>query len=81
MIFVGELNQTSKTAQVLKETVESLEEIERMFTEGVTEAGERTRTAGNQRSRAVGRCFDGDGTIRKRVPNRQEVQGKGGADR
>lgn len=41
----GELNQASKTAQVLKETVESLEEIERLFTEGVTEAGERTRTA------------------------------------
>ena len=40
-----DLNQASKTAQVLKETVESLEEIERMFTEGVTEAGERTRTA------------------------------------
>ncbi len=41
----GELNQASKTAQVLKETVESLEEIERLFTEGVREAGERTRTA------------------------------------
>ena len=41
-----DLNQASKTAQVLKETVESLEEIERLFTEGVTEAGERTRTAG-----------------------------------
>ena len=40
-----DLNQASKTAQVLKETVESLEEIERLFTEGVTEAGERTRTA------------------------------------
>ena len=40
------LNQASKTAQVLKETVESLEEIERLFTEGVREAGERTRTAG-----------------------------------
>ena len=41
-----DLNQASKTAQVLKETVESLEEIERLFTEGVREAGERTRTAG-----------------------------------
>ena len=40
------LNQASKTAQVLKETVESLDEIERLFTEGVREAGERTRTAG-----------------------------------
>ena len=29
-----------------EETVESLEEIERLFTEGVREAGERTRTAG-----------------------------------
>ena len=44
--YYGELNQVSKTAQVLKETVESLEEIERMFTEGVKEAGERARTAG-----------------------------------
>ena len=43
--YYGELNQASKTAQVLKETVESLEEIERLFTEGVREAGERTRTA------------------------------------
>ena len=42
----GELNQASKTAQVLKETVDSLDEIERLFTEGVREAGERTRTAG-----------------------------------
>ena len=41
-----DLNQASKTAQVLKETVDSLEEIERLFTEGVREAGERTRTAG-----------------------------------
>jgi hypothetical protein len=41
-----DLNQASKTAQVLKETVESLEEIERLFTEGVREAGERARTAG-----------------------------------
>ena len=41
-----ELNQASKTAQVLKETVKSLEEIERLFSEGVREAGERTRTAG-----------------------------------
>lgn len=43
--YYGNLNQASKTAQVLKETVESLEEIERLFTEGVREAGERTRTA------------------------------------
>ena len=53
----GELNQASKTAQVLKETVESLEEIERLFTEGVREAGERTRTAG------VDVTISGDGDI------------------
>lgn len=41
----SDFSKTSRTAQVLKETVESLEEIERLFTEGVTEAGERTRTA------------------------------------
>ena len=44
--YYGELNQASKTAQVLKETVDSLDEIEQLFYEGVTEAGERSRTAG-----------------------------------
>lgn len=43
-----DLNQASKTAKVLKETVDSLDEIERLFTEGVTEAGERTRTAADR---------------------------------
>ena len=43
--YYGELNQASKTAQVLKETVDSLDEIEQLFYEGVREAGERTRTA------------------------------------
>ena len=38
LFFGGELNQASKTAQVLKDTVDSLDEIERLFTEGVTEA-------------------------------------------
>lgn len=44
--YYGELNQASKTAQVLKETMDSLDDIEQLFYEGVTEAGERTRTAG-----------------------------------
>ena len=44
--YYGELNQASKTAKVLKETVDSLDEIEQLFYEGVTDAGERTRTAG-----------------------------------
>ena len=43
--YYGELNQASKTAQVLKETMDSLDDIEQLFYEGVTEAGERTRTA------------------------------------
>ena len=55
--YYGDLNQASKTAQVLKETVESLDEIERLFTEGVREAGERTRTAG------VDVTISGDGDI------------------
>ncbi|MBQ2249355.1 MAG: hypothetical protein II326_04195, partial [Clostridia bacterium] len=42
--YYGELNQASKTAQVLKETMDSLDELERLFTEGVRVAGERTRT-------------------------------------
>lgn len=44
--YYGELNQASKTAQVLKETVDSLDDIEQLFYEGVREAGERTKTAG-----------------------------------
>ena len=55
--YYGELNQASKTAQVLKETVDSLDDIEQLFYEGVTEAGERTRTAG------VDVTISGDGDI------------------
>ena len=40
------LNQASKTAQVLRESMETLDEVERLFTEGVREAGERAATAG-----------------------------------
>lgn len=40
----ADLNQASKTAQILKETLDSLEEVERLFTEGVKDAGEQTRT-------------------------------------
>ena len=39
--------------KVLAETMETFDEIERLFTEGVKEAGERVRTAGvavNRRS-------------------------------
>lgn len=43
--YFSGLNQASKTAQVLRGTVESLDEIEQLFYEGVVEAGERTRTA------------------------------------
>ena len=43
--YYGELSGASKTAQVLRETMDSLDEIERLFTEAVQEAGERTRTA------------------------------------
>ena len=39
------LNKVSKTAQVLADTMETFDEIERLFTEAVTEAGERTKTA------------------------------------
>ena len=34
----GELNQASKTAQVLKETMDSLDDIKQLFYEGVSEA-------------------------------------------
>ena len=39
------LSGASKTAKVLAETMESLDEIERLFTEGVREAGERAKGA------------------------------------
>ncbi len=42
----NDLSKTSRTAQILKETMDSLDEIEQLFYEGVREAGERTRTAG-----------------------------------
>lgn len=42
----GDLSKTSRTAQILSETMDSLDDIEQLFYEGVTEAGERTRTAG-----------------------------------
>lgn len=40
----ADLNQASKTAQTLRETLDTLEEVERLFTEGVKEAGEQART-------------------------------------
>lgn len=48
------LNQASKTAQTLKETLDSLEEIERLFTEGVKDAGEQTRTAREETTKDSG---------------------------
>ena len=47
--YYGELNQASKTAQVLKETMDSLDELERLFTEGVREAGEVAVSEGERR--------------------------------
>lgn len=41
----GDLNQASKTAQTLRETLDTLDEVERLFTESVREAGERVKTA------------------------------------
>ena len=43
--YYGQLNQASKTAQTLRETLNTLEEVERLFTEAVKDAGEQTRTA------------------------------------
>ena len=47
--YYGELNQASKTAQVLKETMDSLDELERLFTEGVREAGGVAVSEGERR--------------------------------
>lgn len=38
----GDLSKTSRTAQILSETMDSLDDIEQLFYEGVTEAGEKT---------------------------------------
>ena len=43
--YYGELNQASKTAQTLRETVETLDEVERLFTEAAKAAGESAREA------------------------------------
>lgn len=42
----GELKPNSQAAKVLKETVDDMSEIQRLWAEGVREAGERTRKAG-----------------------------------
>lgn len=42
----AELSPNSQAAKVLKETVDDMSEIQRLWAEGVREAGERTRTAG-----------------------------------
>lgn len=41
----GELSPNSQAAKVLKDTVDDMSEIQRLWAEGVREAGERTRTA------------------------------------
>lgn len=42
----GELSPNSQAAKVLKDTVDDMSEIQRLWAEGVREAGERTRKAG-----------------------------------
>lgn len=51
------LSGASKTAKVLAETMETFDEIERLFTEGVKEAGERTRTAGTTSETGGGKRY------------------------
>ena len=46
----GELSPNSQAAKVLKDTVDDMSEIQRLWAEGVREAGERTRTAGVETS-------------------------------
>lgn len=42
----NDLSKASRTAQILSKTMDSLDDIEQLFYEGVREAGERTRKAG-----------------------------------
>ena len=53
----GDLSKTSRTAQILSETMDSLDDIEQLFYEGVTEARERTRTAGVDMVPTVSRVY------------------------
>lgn len=45
----NDFSKASRTAQILSKTMDSLDDIEQLFYEGVREAGERTRTAGVER--------------------------------
>lgn len=58
----GNLSKTSRTAQILSETMDSLDDIEQLFYEGVTEAGDRTRTAGVETGTTTGDKSQGDCT-------------------
>ena len=51
------LSPNSRAAQVLSETMTDMEKLERLFTEGVREAGERTRTAGVETRTEGGRVY------------------------
>lgn len=63
----GDLNKHSKTAQVLTNTVESLETIEQLFYEGVVDAGEARRSGADG---AVTRMNSGKMQVSGDIDNR-----------
>ncbi len=56
----GDLSYTSKSAQVLRETVESLDEIKQLFYEGVVEASEARKSGVEATSRDVKSSYAGE---------------------
>ena len=72
----GDLNKHSKTAQVLTNTVESLESLEQLFYEGVVDAGEarKSRTAGAVTRMNTGKMQVGGDTYDFTKPFYQQVE-------
>ena len=70
------LSGASKTAKVLAETMETFDEIERLFTEAVQEAGERTRAAeySVEMREKIGKVFSTNGSYDFYKPFYQQVE-------
>ena len=68
------LSGASKTAQVLRETMESLDEIEQLFYEGIVEAGERARTAAVTRMNSENMQVTSEKKYSEAMPEVIEIQ-------
>lgn len=70
------LSGASKTAKVLAETMETFDEIERLFTEGAKEAGERAKAAGVETTERtdIGKVYSQNDTYDFTKPFHQQVE-------